>query len=261
MDGEPVNKVVAVIDLSRYSDICKELEQHLGTTAVASVNDLIRGLIHLALAGAGLSVDEVPYKGTGDGAIIILDSSKDASNFAENLHRGAEEHNRGKDVLLAQRHFRVGVYTGPVIIQSMKDRKKTVDFAGGVIGNAVRLEGEARTGEILIDAETWANLPPDLRRLYDPAETVKGKRDEHFHAHRRKVAERAPWDAEAATAAKPTTPSKNTPDSSDYSEVIKLHKRRLALLEQQAARHGRLTPPEIAMEIQDIKQLLSELNV
>jgi class 3 adenylate cyclase len=253
--NEPATKVVAVIDLARYSDICKELEQHFGTEAVVTVNNQIRSLIHGALAEADLDVDQVPYKGTGDGAIVVLDNSKDASVFAENLHLAAEEHNRGKDVELAQRHFRVGVFTGPIILHPGKGRNRAIDFAGGVIGNAVRLEGACMTGEVLIDSETWANLPPELRKLYGPAEAVKGKRKEQFQAHRRKVAAPAPWDAEGKAPAA----AKNA-SSSSSGEVIALHKRRLGHLEKQAAHFGARTPPEISMEIEDIKQILSELE-
>ena len=255
MTSEAVSKVVAVIDLSRYSDICKELEQHLGTGAVVSVNNQIRTLIHEALAEAKLDVDRLPYKGTGDGAIVVLDNSKDASNFAEKLHLSAEEHNRGKDVELAQRHFRIGVFTGPVIIQPGDGRNKAGDFAGVVIGNAVRLEGACKTGEVLIDSESWADLSPELRKLYGPAETVKGKRKEEFQAHRRKVAATAPWDAddEASAAGKGGS-------SSNDEEVVALHKRRLGHLEKQAARFGAHTPAEISMEIEDIKRILSELE-
>jgi hypothetical protein len=255
MASGPVRKVVAVIDLSRYSDICKELEQHFGTEAVVTVNNQVRNLIHVALAEAGLEVDKVPFKGTGDGAILVLDSSMGASVFAEKLHLAAEEHNRGKDIVLAQRHFRVGVFTGPIVLQPGKGRNKAGEFAGGVIGNAVRLEGACKTGEVLIDAESWADLSPELRKLYGAAEAVKGKRDEQFQAHRRKVVAPAPWDTEA----KDRAAVKAAAGAGD-SEVIALHKRRLGQLQKQAARFGANTPPEIVMEIEDIQKLLTELE-
>ena len=95
-----VDKVVVVIDLSRYSDICKELEQQLDVTAVAAVNDQVKDLIGLALAAANILPERPPYKGTGDGAIIALDTPDEGSLFAEKLHQAAESRNRGRDVPL-----------------------------------------------------------------------------------------------------------------------------------------------------------------
>jgi hypothetical protein len=111
-----VDKVVVVIDLSRYSDICKELEQQLDVTAVAAANDQVKELIGLGLAAAKTPPGRPPYKGTGDGAIIALDTPAEASLFGEKLHQAAESRNRGRDVHLAQRHFRVGIWpnNGPV---------------------------------------------------------------------------------------------------------------------------------------------------
>ena len=56
----------------------------------------------------------------------------------------------------------------------------------------MRLEAAARTGEVLICVDTYADLPKELRSQYGPVETVKGKRDETFQTHRRKVVEPAP---------------------------------------------------------------------
>ena len=125
MSDPIVDKVVVVIDLSRYSDICKELEQQLDVTAVAAVNKQVKDLIDLALAAAGIASDRPPYKGTGDGAIIALDTAAEGSLFAETLHQEAENRNRGKDVPLAQRHFRVGVWPGKILLQAQPHGKGT----------------------------------------------------------------------------------------------------------------------------------------
>jgi hypothetical protein len=117
MSNPGVDKAVAVVDLSRYSDICKQLEQHLGVTAVGALNDQIKELIGTSLAGARVAPGTAPYKGTGDGAIIALDSPAEASLFAEKLHKAAEEYNLGKDVELAQRHFRVGIWPGKLLLR------------------------------------------------------------------------------------------------------------------------------------------------
>ena len=185
-----VDKVMAVIDLSRYSDICNELEQQLDVTAVAAVNKQIKDLIGLALAAAGIASNGLPYKGTGDGAIIALDTAEQASLFAEKMHTEAANHNRGKNVALAQRHFRIGVWSGKIVLQPEPTGKGVpprFDFAGTAIGFAVRLEGACKTGEVLISSDTWANLSAPARALFGPEEVVKGKRTEEFRGHRRRV--------------------------------------------------------------------------
>ena len=90
MNDIVVDKVMAVVDLSRYSDICNELEQQLDVTAVAAVNKQIKGLIGLALAAAGVSSEGLPYKSTGDGAIIAMDTAEQASLRGEVAHRSRE---------------------------------------------------------------------------------------------------------------------------------------------------------------------------
>jgi class 3 adenylate cyclase len=199
MAAGPLRKVVVVVDLSRYSDITRDLEEQFGVGAVQQLNAQIQGLVREALHAVGLGADRIPYKTTGDGAILILDTALEASNFAEALQRTAEVHNRGKSVELAQRHFRVGVWTDAIVLEERSDDRGMFlgfEMAGGAIGNAVRLEGACRTGEVLISSDTWGDLPPEHRKAYGPEELVTGKRTEAFRAHRRKVVDPAPWDAE-----------------------------------------------------------------
>lgn len=190
-------RAVVVADLSCYSDVLKQLEQHLGLGGTRELNHQIRDLIHSALRAVGLDPLAIPYKGTGDGAIAALETAEQASRFAEELHRAAEKHNRGKDVPLAQRHFRVGVWTRTIVLDvvvSGAGEPVGFDFGGTAISNAVRLEGACLTGEVLICPDTWADLPREARALYGPAQLVRGKRTEEFLAHRRKVTDPAPWD-------------------------------------------------------------------
>ncbi len=261
MSDPGVEKVVVVADLSRYSDICKELEQQLDVTAVDAVNKQVKDLIGLALAATGVPADRPPYKGTGDGAIIVLDTADEASRFAEHLHRQAENHNRGKDVPLAQRHFRVGICRGKILLTPQshgKGHPTTFDFAGTVIANSVRLEGACKTGEVLIGSEAWADLEADARKLYGHDEVVKGKRDEEFHVHRRKVVDPAPWDAAAPSAGGAGKTSK--PAAPPSSGLLAIHKRRLEILQQQAALFGPMTPPYVTMDIEETKRVISELE-
>jgi class 3 adenylate cyclase len=261
MSDVVVNKVVAVVDLSRYSDICNELEQQLDVTAVAAVNKQIKDLIDLALAGAGIPSDGLPYKSTGDGAIIALETAQQGSLVAEKLHVEAANRNRGKNVPLAQRHFRVGVWSGKIVLQPQhrgEGLPPTFDFAGSSIGFAVRLEGSCKTGEVLISSDTWADLPTAVRALYGPEEVVKGKRTEEFRAHRRRVTDPAQWDVAPAPAAMVGKDSGKA--ASPPTALIDMHRRRLAILEKQAAMYGSLTPAHITIEIEDIKRIISELE-
>lgn len=257
--GDPIaDKVVAVVDLSRYSDIGKQLEQQLGVTAVGALNDQIKALIGTALAGAKVEPGSAPYKGTGDGAIIALGTPAAASLFAEKLHKAAEECNLGKDVELAQRHFRVGIWPGKLLLRPESHGKgypTTFDFAGTAIANAVRLEGACKTGEVLIGCEAWADLSAEHRKWYGAEEVVRGKRNEEFRAHRRRVVAPAPWD----TATLASGGAKQAADSAS-SELIAIHRQRLTVLEQQAAFFGAYAPPHVTMEITNIKRVLADLE-
>jgi hypothetical protein len=54
-------------------------------------------------------------------------------------------------------------------------------------GPARQGQGYLRPSKVLIGFEAWADLAAEVRRLYGPEEVVKGKRDEQFRAHRRRV--------------------------------------------------------------------------
>ncbi len=189
-------KVVVVADLARYSDVAKLLEEQLGVNAVAQLNDQIRLFVDQALADSGVDAADAVVKRTGDGVILSLDDAATASRFAEALHRNAAESNRGKDVTLPQRHFRVGISSGNVVIGD--------DFAGAAVVFAARLEARCRTGEVLIEENTWSDLPHAMKGLYGTeVEEVAGKHDERFFARRRQVVDPAPWDPSFQTMASP----------------------------------------------------------
>ena len=128
------------------------------------------------------------------------------------------------------------------------------------VGDRVRgrLEAACKTGEVIISSNTWANLPEPVRVLYGPEEVVKGKRTEEFRGHRRRVTNPASWEAAtipAATSGKAAGKAPSPPTS-----LIEMHRRRLEILEKQAAMYGSLTPPQITMEIEDIKVIISDLE-
>jgi class 3 adenylate cyclase len=192
-----IEKVVAVVDLARYTDIIRRREEQTGARAVAVFNQEIQGLIRSALGEAGVDADRIPYKHTGDGAVVILDEAEQASRFAEALHRRAQSRNVGKTDPLAQLHFRVGLWSGPVELIPLRDaegRPGGHEFAGLTVAYASRLQLACTTGEILIGRDTWADLPRTSRLLYGPEELMRGKRSERLPVHRRTVVKPAPWD-------------------------------------------------------------------
>jgi len=192
---EPVIKYIVDLDLFSYSDISSNLEQSLGARAVQVLNQQIQNFVNKALQKVGAWIDQVPMVKTGDGAILAFDSAMVAARFAENIHLAADEHNEGKSVEVARRHFRVGVSKGEIIIEqeyTPSGELRSYNMAGTPIATAVRLESSCRTGEVLICANTYADLPEEIRSQYGAEESVKGKRQETFLAHRRKVVEPAP---------------------------------------------------------------------
>jgi class 3 adenylate cyclase len=100
-----------------------------------------------------------------------------------------DRHNQGKTVEIAHRHFRVGVAKGEIVVELERAPSGEVikHHAGMAIAIAVRLEAAARPGEILICENTYHDLPEDLRADFGQQETVKGKREESFMAHRKAV--------------------------------------------------------------------------
>jgi len=111
-DGEPVIKYIVDLDLFSYSDISNYLEQSLGARAIHVLNKQIQSFVVQALKRVGERVEHLPIARTGDGGILAFDSVATAAGFAETVHLVAEEHNKGKSVDVARRHFRVGVAKG-----------------------------------------------------------------------------------------------------------------------------------------------------
>jgi len=194
---EPVHRVVVELDLSRYSDIARLLEENLGAEAVRQLNAQVEKLVEMALNSVDAKVSETRLTTTGDGAILAFESATKACQFAQALHYIARDHNLEKTVSLAQRHFRIGISSGEVILtksSTVNGEFEGFSFAGTTIVNAVRSEAAAKTGEVLISSDTWADLPREFRKWYGAEEVIRGKRDEMLRVHRRKVVDPAPWD-------------------------------------------------------------------
>jgi len=176
-----MTKTVLELDLAGYSDIARQLEEHMGVQIVSKFNDQIQGFVDAGLAAVGVERSQVVMATTGDGAILMFDRAEDAHRFAQAAHEATQTHNSTRTVASSKRWFRMGAATGDIDVREKEGRR---EIAGVTIANAVRFEGAARVGEIVIDVATYDALPDALRKFYGEEEEVKGKRSEKFRARR-----------------------------------------------------------------------------
>jgi tetratricopeptide (TPR) repeat protein/class 3 adenylate cyclase len=188
---DPERRTVVVVDLSQYSAIMKSLEigHKMGANATKFLDEQIRQLVCRAVEQVHADCKEHYVKGTGDGAILQFKSVPLAEEFAVALHCLADtEHNRTASNELEWRCFCIGMFTGEVILSPS-------EIAGAAVAYATRLEAAARTGEIVMDTFSCAELPEVQQKAYQPEESVPGKpHDSIFTVRRRQVVEPAPWD-------------------------------------------------------------------
>lgn len=187
--NEPVQRTVVVADLVRYGPLVKSLEsgQKLGAIATFIINNQIQELIQDALRAGKMELSCL-VKSIGDGAILQFEDAVSAEQFATNLHQHSfTEHSRAATNELEWRSFRVGIFTGEVVLTAN-------DIAGEAVGSATRLQSRAAPGETLIDVESWKQLTPQLQALYSPEETITGKtHDPVFKVRRRRIVPLPPW--------------------------------------------------------------------
>jgi class 3 adenylate cyclase len=180
--GGMLRKTVAVVDMVGYSSIARMLEQNISAASVSELNKQIQAFMTRALEQLPPAQAYTVVARTGDGIILLFDGADAAHRFAASVHLFARGHNDLRSESTAQRWFRVGIATGEV---SVTPRSGASDeYAGTTIANAVRLEAAAEAGEVMMDDVSFAELSPELRPLYGPEETVKGKRDESFRVRR-----------------------------------------------------------------------------
>jgi class 3 adenylate cyclase len=190
-----VHGTIVSVDMVGYSSIARVLEENIDSTTVAHLNRQLRQFIDSALDSVSVNWEQAAIAGTGDGAILRFESAVQVHNFACSLHVKTLAYNETRTDKSAQRWFRVGAASGAV--NRFRGSSGRYEFAGVTIANAVRLEGAADPGELLVDRLTYDSLPGDLRGFYQPEETVAGKRDEKFKARRYRVLDVAPINAGA----------------------------------------------------------------
>jgi class 3 adenylate cyclase len=183
---KPQAQTVVVVDLIAYADIVRKLEENLGSSATAEIDKQIQALIDIALKAVAIERSGAVIKTTGDGAIIRFQHAETVHRFAEALHMASRDHNAGKTEPIAKRWFRCGAATGDL---TATNEYGTPEYSGVTIATATRLQSASKAGELVIDIETFDQLPKNLRKLYAREERVPGKRDEEFYVRRSRMLE------------------------------------------------------------------------
>jgi class 3 adenylate cyclase len=245
-----MQKTVVELDLKGYSDVARELEEHISAEVVLVFNSQIQRFVDSGLNAAGVPREESVMATTGDGAILVFDSPEISHVFAAAIHDACRVHNHEKTVASAKRWFRIGIATGPLAIKTKGGVK---EMAGSVIARAVRLEAAGNIGEILVDTESYLGLSDAQKALYDPEESIRGKRDEVFSARRCVVLSGVV--ASSAQMAKPTSPL------APPGRALKTWQAKLDFLQEQAAIvAGASQKFEIKMEIAEAREKIAELG-
>lgn len=171
------------MDLVGYNIIAESAEEGLGVDVVKKLNEQIQQFINSGLEALKLPRHDHFVTDTGDGGILMFDSSDNAFLFATHIIKQTEEHNRTRRRGISKRIFRIGAASGEIVIE----RKVTggFDIAGTTIARAVRLEAKTRPGGLLVDKPTFDTLKPDNQKEFGSLQTVPGKRDERFDAYSR----------------------------------------------------------------------------
>jgi class 3 adenylate cyclase/tetratricopeptide (TPR) repeat protein len=246
-------KTVLELDLVGYSTIAAMLQDGDDVETVAKLNQKIQDFIDTGLQAVGLPRDKTVLKTTGDGAILVFDKPSQAHDFADAVQQATRAHNAKKPPGIGKRVFRVGIATGDYV----KEDKPDGDGAGMTIVHAVRFEAKAKPGEVLCDPETFAGLTAKQKRLYSGRETITGKRDEKFQAHRCTLNPDGVADAVFFTAQK----SEGSKTETAPSPAVAVWKKKLDfLLVEQAKAHEGAARFKLQEDIDDAKAKIRELG-
>lgn len=252
-----VTRTIIVIDLVGYSSIAEHLEQSADVTAVARLNQQIQDFVDAGLIAARVTREQAVIKTTGDGAILALPDAEIAHRFSATVHEATRTHNGARSIALAKRLFRIGIATGE-IAEAMPYGSR--DIAGTTISRAARLEPKAQPGGVLIDTDTYATLPPDLKTLYRGPQTIAGKRDETFDAYAWQANAQGAGDAEhfVRLGSGKTAPAAIAVPA--VSSAVKLWEEKLAyLLQEEAKAIDPSAKFKIRQDIDEARQRIADL--
>jgi hypothetical protein len=185
-----MKKTVVILDLKGYGDVARELEEQISAGVVIKLKDQIQSFVNEGLEIAGVDPNHAKLDETGDGTVLMFETPSAAHVFAEAVHQATHRHNDGKTRDPAKRWFRIGIATGDFAIQEGSGIERK--YGGFVVTRAARLEAACRTGETLIDSETYAGLTREQQAAYGSEEQIAGKRGEKFSGRRSRPAFGAP---------------------------------------------------------------------
>ena len=243
-----MRKTIVELDLKGYSDIARALEEHFSADLVMRFNEQIQSFVTESLKAANTPETAIMAT-TGDGAILAFDNPTVAHVFAEHLHKAVRLHNHDKTLPAAKRWFRIGIATGDLALEEVNGVRK---MAGSVIARAVRLEAAGQIGEILVDADTYAGLPPAQRACYGAEEQIAGKRDEKFPARRYTVI--AGLIASPSASVPIATRAKSSPAIERWKQKLEFLDKELPVVSSPALKF------EIQCQIEEARQKIVELG-
>jgi|GEM_PF-4034473 len=180
-DPRKGRKTIVAVDMSQFGRITHMIQDLMSIGEVLKFNQDIQRIFQ-KLAEAVCKENKPIILNTGDGALLIFDKPQEAVQFGENLQTIAEKDNRGKEPQ-HQKHFRIGISRGEVIIQEERNADGTLvghSVAGSPIVKAVRLETECKLGGVMIDDYTWARLSDEDQAAYSETRQVEGKSHESW---------------------------------------------------------------------------------
>jgi class 3 adenylate cyclase len=189
-EREPVRKAVVSTDLWHYGEFVQVASDVAGERAVLELNEQIELLIKKSVEAAGAPADDALVIIVGDGATLMFDAPVQAYEFAKNLHDRTHEGNKEKKGPLGNKHFRVGIRLGNVILRKLTIGGKFValNLVGTTVVDAARLQEACTPGGALVCCKTLAALPGDHQRGFGAQEDVQGKHPgEIILAHRRQI--------------------------------------------------------------------------
>jgi class 3 adenylate cyclase len=243
-----VTKTVLELDLKGYSDVARDLEEHISAEIVAQFNAQIQGFVDAGLAAVGVTRTAAVLATTGDGAILLFDSPSIAHCVAVAVHKASATHNQSKTIAAARRWFRIGIATGELAFSA---ENATNQCAGTAIARAVRMEAAGNIGEILIDVATFAGLTEQQQCCYGNTEIIRGKRDEQFAAHRSVVVTGLSVEVTLPTVGAVVKPS---------AALAIWQEKKAYLEEQQAISASAAIKFELKWQIEEAKQKIAELS-
>src|SRR5689334_234774 len=106
-------KTVLDLDLAGYRTIAERIQSEQSAAGIWALKEQVQGFVNHGLSTVGAARSEAVVAMTGDGAILVLAEPEQAHQFAQAVHKAAQEHN-SRRTGLEERHFHIGAATGEI---------------------------------------------------------------------------------------------------------------------------------------------------